>query len=686
MLKTTLNRKLTEFIEYFRNKSNLHKKRISATKTVTQPLITDEVNNATSLPVDTEPMNPTARSSDENDLSSDYGEPQIKKRLIEKAIEAPVALLNDETNNENDLKPARNVANIDALNQNKGINVQITYGTFSNTQSVIKSTKPTPPVSTFIDLTTASASTEVADSITTSASPANSSNGTAGHSNIQILNGQLSDLEGPIKLMNKMENVPVSTNTAGSVSSQTNASNSELESVPNSNFSFNPANIHQNLLNIFNQQHNKQMASDFRNKKQDKKVDEIKRGARRARSLSLSGGNRAPNSKSRVKNNELARQIHATLNGDDAKNQIESIELDEKMMKSVFEPERRILGKSKQKTYVNQNRSEGNSWTSTPAQTPPLVQTPGEQINDLEKFISWNNSIGAGKLPNSSIIFEKNEFGKIEFKTAGEMFVRQEGRQSPKMYGKRSKKLNCESNSDRTYLSCGHKDFAECFDDVIVRTERPDFIVINNRKPYEYYSSEYKELIRLAIQREKGRCDQITPLKITEAMIISDSFKLPTASNDFSWMEYIERHKSQRKSDDSKQITPAPLNLFNNPFPCSFNRFVVGHKLEAIDPQNCALFCVCTVVEKKGFRIKLHFDGYHNSYDFWVNADSKDIFPAGWCNKTARELSSPHKRLTNNRSSGFDWGEYLTSTKALSAPRSCFSHLNSPVSFSNFFL
>lgn len=51
--------------------------------------------------------------------------------------------------------------------------------------------------------------------------------------------------------------------------------------------------------------------------------------------------------------------------------------------------------------------------------------------------------------------------------------------------------------------------------------------------------------------------------------------------------------------------------------------------------QPADLFQVC------GYRIKLHFDGYSDCYDFWVNADALDIHPVGWCEKTGHKLQPP---------------------------------------------
>ena len=49
----------------------------------------------------------------------------------------------------------------------------------------------------------------------------------------------------------------------------------------------------------------------------------------------------------------------------------------------------------------------------------------------------------------------------------------------------------------------------------------------------------------------------------------------------------------------------------------------------------------------QGYRIRLHFDGYPECYDFWVNADSWDIKPAGWCEKMGHKLLLPKGKHTH---------------------------------------
>lgn len=71
------------------------------------------------------------------------------------------------------------------------------------------------------------------------------------------------------------------------------------------------------------------------------------------------------------------------------------------------------------------------------------------------------------------------------------------------------------------------------------------------------------------------------------------------------------------------------------------NEFAVGMKCEGIDPRYPTLFCALTVVEVKGVRLRLHIDGYSESYDFWTNAYSDMIFPVGWCAANQKQLLCP---------------------------------------------
>jgi len=64
-------------------------------------------------------------------------------------------------------------------------------------------------------------------------------------------------------------------------------------------------------------------------------------------------------------------------------------------------------------------------------------------------------------------------------------------------------------------------------------------------------------------------------------------------------------------------------------------------KLEACDKHNPFFIRVCTIVDIEYRKIKIHFDGWKEEYDFWVDVDSEDIHPIFWCEKTDHPLQQP---------------------------------------------
>lgn len=126
----------------------------------------------------------------------------------------------------------------------------------------------------------------------------------------------------------------------------------------------------------------------------------------------------------------------------------------------------------------------------------------------------------------------------------------------------------------------------------------------------------------------------------------------------FDWQTYLEEEKA----------VAAPARLFKDPFPTQRNGFKVGMRLEGIDPKHQSLFCVMSVAETQGYRLRLHFDGFSECYDFWANADSPFIFPVGWCEKNNKPLQPPKHVPPEN----FNWSDYLHSTKSVAAPKNLF--------------
>ena len=65
-----------------------------------------------------------------------------------------------------------------------------------------------------------------------------------------------------------------------------------------------------------------------------------------------------------------------------------------------------------------------------------------------------------------------------------------------------------------------------------------------------------------------------------------------------------------------------------------------GMKIEAEDSQN-GLVCCATIAEIRGCRLKVHFDGWPNDYDFWAKIGSSKVHFIGWCQEAQIPLCPP---------------------------------------------
>lgn len=69
--------------------------------------------------------------------------------------------------------------------------------------------------------------------------------------------------------------------------------------------------------------------------------------------------------------------------------------------------------------------------------------------------------------------------------------------------------------------------------------------------------------------------------------------------------------------------------------------FRLGMKLEAVDLMEPRLVCVATVTRIVHRLLKIHFDGWEDEYDQWVDCESPDLYPVGWCQLTGYQLQPP---------------------------------------------
>ncbi|TNM87296.1 hypothetical protein fugu_007526 [Takifugu bimaculatus] len=105
----------------------------------------------------------------------------------------------------------------------------------------------------------------------------------------------------------------------------------------------------------------------------------------------------------------------------------------------------------------------------------------------------------------------------------------------------------------------------------------------------------------------------------------------------FSWPSYLEETGSKA----------VPAEAFNVREAHSFQPQM---KLEAVDKRSPGLIRVATVEEVDTHRIKVHYDGWSNVYDEWVDSDHPDIHPAGWCDATGHPLKIPPRDTKTQQS------------------------------------
>ncbi|CAF3520013.1 unnamed protein product [Rotaria sp. Silwood1] len=99
----------------------------------------------------------------------------------------------------------------------------------------------------------------------------------------------------------------------------------------------------------------------------------------------------------------------------------------------------------------------------------------------------------------------------------------------------------------------------------------------------------------------------------------------------------------------------APASNFKQALIPPVNDFIVGEKLESIDPRNQDSWCIGTIIEKDGPRLRIRLDGTDDRNDFWRLVDSGDIRCYGTTAKLGGQIVPPLGfQLTSTR-----WTKYF---------------------------
>lgn len=67
----------------------------------------------------------------------------------------------------------------------------------------------------------------------------------------------------------------------------------------------------------------------------------------------------------------------------------------------------------------------------------------------------------------------------------------------------------------------------------------------------------------------------------------------------------------------------------------------IGHKIEAVDKRNPELVRIATIVNTQPHQIRIKFDGWPAQYAYWIDDDSPEYHPFGWCMRTGHPLEKP---------------------------------------------
>ncbi|XP_029140587.1 lethal(3)malignant brain tumor-like protein 1 [Protobothrops mucrosquamatus] len=350
-----------------------------------------------------------------------------------------------------------------------------------------------------------------------------------------------------------------------------------------------------------------------------------------------------------------------------------------------------------------------------------IPQISGVQLCNTIRDLEWKDGIAT--LPGSNLRFRINEYGTVKVVSADKPSPAEPLQEcQPERNGDDGGILTCKGNPIRTPESdiseplklpmvdnlyhcntCGRRNIsgstqegrAFCSENCHRQFKERSVIVENSagitnttellkpvkkrkRKDYQSHSEEEEEeseQMELKQEEINGSGGELPATNNSNEEWNATQLVSSEKAESWTWASYLEERKA----------TAAPLNLFQEHQSITQNKngFKVGMKLEGIDPQHPSMYFILTVAEICGYRMRLHFDGYSECHDFWLNADSANIHPAGWFEKTGHKLQPPKGQL-GYKEDEFSWANYLKITKTQAAPKHLFASPDSdaaPIGF-----
>lgn len=102
----------------------------------------------------------------------------------------------------------------------------------------------------------------------------------------------------------------------------------------------------------------------------------------------------------------------------------------------------------------------------------------------------------------------------------------------------------------------------------------------------------------------------------------------------FSWESYLRMNRAEE----------VPKEAFHTR---SRIPFEVGMALEVVDKKNTSLIRPAIIKTIDDYFIQVQFIGWPEEYAFWIDDDSCDVFPPGYCKKTGHPIECPLGELIN---------------------------------------
>ncbi|XP_071964680.1 lethal(3)malignant brain tumor-like protein 4 [Antedon mediterranea] len=313
-----------------------------------------------------------------------------------------------------------------------------------------------------------------------------------------------------------------------------------------------------------------------------------------------------------------------------------------------------------------------------PSSTPVETEDPKVDGGDVPEM-DWKD--GVASLEGSSLKFKMNEFGMIELINDDDESVDTSNKFNSSLPGtSQTSKSKVKAEKLDTIMSdvlvceqCGKTGKLHEF----CRSGRfcsQSCVGTYASKQGTMRKGTEKKPIILEAKKKDGRKKKLK-LNANDKSKVHGDLKMKLQMKGTDWVKAAEKPKAGKKKGfiwshylEQEKARAAPARLFKDPFPTVKNNFRVGMKLEGIDPKHPSMFCVLSISEVRGYRLRLHFDGYSECYDFWVNADSPDIQSAGTCENSGHKLHPPKGFSADS----FVWNQYLRMSKATAPPKTYF--------------